>query len=311
MFQIMWYTSSKNFDLSNVRTLYDLLEQSTIPRSIPKVDYLLDSPILGNSKRVRAVSKPTPTCSLHPIDDRYVSTFYNERVDTYLEGVRGKKKFFEVGSIYKLRSSNSPRYELIKLVEKLDGVCVNSLIMKPIDNVETKIYSLSKTDCEYLNIPYQNGLQIFPPHLEIWEKVNNLDILHDPTKLGTYPIYEGNVINTVVIKISNVKYWHNDLVELPSVGLVTNNTINNIIITPSKDVKIEAPIFCKVITNVISENCDKDSIVDKNNCMFLLVDFHRSTYYGKKGNLCRGIDRDDVINSSFNELFTINVKKWD
>ena len=95
MFQIMWYTSSKNFDLSNVRTLYDLLEQSTIPRSTPKVDYLLDLPILGNSKRARTVSKPTPTCSLHPIDDRYVSTFYNERVDTYLEGVRGKKKIFE------------------------------------------------------------------------------------------------------------------------------------------------------------------------------------------------------------------------
>lgn len=53
-------------------------------------------------------------------------------------------------------------YKLIGVVNTLNGIQIDSYIMKQIDGPETTIFSLTKSDCKLLGIEYEEGLQLFP-----------------------------------------------------------------------------------------------------------------------------------------------------
>ena len=105
---------------------------------------------------------------------------------------------------------NGGKYEHIKTINSVDGVNMDSVVMKQIDGDKSTIFSLTKADCQKLNIPFSQGLQIFPKNMG-WNRVNDKKLVEekpshmefDSTNLSTYPVcYSDKLIHFIVIKLS-------------------------------------------------------------------------------------------------------------
>ena len=81
--------------------------------------------------------------------------------------------YFIVGNEYSLISPcpsefkpKERRFICKGIVNKLNDVIIDGVIMKRIDNSEDTIFSLTKEDCETLNIEYESGLQLYPMNMK-------------------------------------------------------------------------------------------------------------------------------------------------
>ena len=71
-------------------------------------------------------------------------------------------------------------YEMIGTVTEASGIPVDSVIMKQVDGYECTIYSLTKSDCEFLGIRYQKGLQLFPKGMQWRHTMERYHEIYDP-----------------------------------------------------------------------------------------------------------------------------------
>ena len=153
------------------------------------------------------------------LSNNFITPFFSDK----LKFIPPKKEeepnhFFENGEKYELSGISCedftmPKkvYELVKTINSVDGVKMDSVVMKQIDGDKSTIFSLTKADCQKLNIPFSQGLQIFPKNMG-WNKIDNnkklieqkpTNIEFDSTNLSTYPVcYNDKLIHFVVIKLS-------------------------------------------------------------------------------------------------------------
>ena len=110
-------------------------------------------------------------------------------------------------------------YELVAVHDKYDGININSLIVKQISGDQDKIFTLSKNDCEHIGIEYENGLQLFPKHLN-WRRVKDT-VPFDPKNLGTTPVSDiDNTIRYILLKLNGFKDYVDGYVVTPSGKLI-------------------------------------------------------------------------------------------
>ena len=136
---------------------------------------------------------------------------------------------FVIGENYALGGENiegfEQRYKLYNLVGMVDefaGAKVDSLIVKQIGGEQGNIYTISKNDCAFLGIEYQNGLQLFSKGLS-WKHVRNLPKF-DEHNLGTSPTSEiDNTIRYVVLKLKGFTDYSDGYVLSPSGKLIKEN----------------------------------------------------------------------------------------
>ena len=110
-------------------------------------------------------------------------------------------------------------YELVGIHDEYDGIALNSVIVKQVSGLKDKIYTLSKNDCDCMGIEYEEGLQLFPKHLN-WKRVKEV-VPFDKNNLGTTPLSDiDNTIRYVLLKVNGFKDYIDGYVMTPSGKLI-------------------------------------------------------------------------------------------
>lgn len=131
-------------------------------------------------------------------------------------------QIFDIGSNYILKgvecddfSMPSKEFQLLGIIDTLEGIKLDSLIMKQISGPTSTIFSLTKSDCKKIGIDFQQGLQLFPKNLN-WEKkvdetsevevITPAELEFSPTDMSTYPrCHIDETIRKFLIKITGFR----------------------------------------------------------------------------------------------------------
>jgi hypothetical protein len=182
------------------------------------------------------------------IDKAFIIPYYNqediaeverELSDTTVESSYVNAPFFERGKYYALITNGCDGfkaersiYELIMTLDFIKDIPMDSVVMKQVDGKEGKVFSLTKDDCEFLGIPFEEKLLLFPKKLG-WKKgypkgtklppQNHKDDIPlvetrysgnfhlNRLMAGNYPYnVRDRKIHTIYVRISNVSYCGND-----------------------------------------------------------------------------------------------------
>ena len=132
-------------------------------------------------------------------------------------------------------------YELVAVHDKYDGININSLIVKQISGDQDKIFTLSKNDCEHIGIEYENGLQLFPKHLN-WRRVKD-KVPFDSKNLGTTPVSDiDNTIRYILLKLNGFKDYADGYVVTPSGKLIKEKQFEDTLrITSNEPIVYQQP----------------------------------------------------------------------
>ena len=142
-------------------------------------------------------------------DDNGVEAIYAHELQSILDLNNNPKqleiKELVVGNNYYIENSFDKTminkvYELKHIVFKKN---IKYLVVKKAKGFDFPIFTLSSTLCEYLNIPFEEGLTVMPDNYD-WKQyyrpmVENLEF--NPKDLSTYPTQEG-YINFIIVKLS-------------------------------------------------------------------------------------------------------------
>ena len=144
---------------------------------------------------------------------------------------------FIVGENYALGGERvegfEQKYKLYNLVGMV-GTKVDALIVKQIGGEEGNIYTISKNDCAFLGIEYQNGLQLFSKNLS-WKHVRDIAEF-DEHNLATSPTSEiDNTIRYIVLKLKGFTDYSDGYVLSPSGKLVKESQFSQSVQVTTKE----------------------------------------------------------------------------
>ena len=225
------------------------------------------------------------------LNENFVKLFFSEQFSFSPDKHDENLKNFIIGNKYSLGGEDCDdfkmplkEYILIGEVSNVNGIDVDSLIMKQVSGNVNTIFSLTKSDCKLLNIDFESGLQLFPKNLN-WNKVsleetNDIDNF-DENNLSKYPTdYIDKTIRNIIIKISNCEYIPNlNLIKMQNKKYIKyDNFLNSLklkTIRPlygdgitSSNYRLNENINYRVITQLLG-NCTTNNIVDKNGDIYL------------------------------------------
>lgn len=256
--------------------------------------------------------------------------YSSEKVSRKEEIKPKQRDIFVVGNRYVLKGTEcegfdmySNIYELVKKYDTLNGVDFASLVMKPIDVKSTTVFTLTKQDCANLEIPFEEGLQLFPKDLG-WipfgeKEVKEIDLNreYDENDMSTYPVDmssktvmhiilrltgftqisrdkittpTGNVISTYDFTKSLLIRYENGVEPFPNKNNNNNWSIRGRIVTPS--------LFDHMPLNVIVHNPTHSIFVEIDT---IYKDFSNDKIYGIEPEFLVGKNIDDIINVSWEE----------
>lgn len=142
--------------------------------------------------------------------------------------------------LYELRGRECDDFEMpprvFSVVQKFDelaGVIVDGVVMKQVDGPDSSNYALTRLDCEFMNISYEPGLQIFSQgmnftHFDPTPEEEKVPIIRDITFyfkefLGCYDQYlkgtlgtranSGSIANLIQQYNISRKYRNEDVIE--------------------------------------------------------------------------------------------------
>lgn len=248
---------------------------------------------------------------LETINPNHIELFF----DPHKMGVKRKDEDFEKfakGKIFSLQgiecddfSMPKKEYEVIKHIDKVDGVNFGGVVVKQISGDNSTIFSLTKQDCKNLGIEFQPSLQIFPSNMDWREvKVNGKNKLRefDKNDFSTYPVIkESGLISEFVIAISPI-VPHSSFYTHYRVGNVRNvhyKKLDSVVLTPKSGYSHLFPPTLKGynITNWISGN--NDCFVNSQYTSFFII---RLSFNGVN------LDPSDIEGLSFNDIFDVKIQ---
>lgn len=263
------------------------------------------------------------------LSNHFITPFFSDKLKFFPPKKEEEpNRFFENGEKYELSGINCedftmPKkvYELVKTINSVDGVKMDSVVMKQIDGDKSTIFSLTKADCQKLNIPFSQGLQIFPKNMG-WNKIENnkklieqkpTNIEFDSTNLSTYPVcYNDKLIHFAVIKLSGFNVLNCNTMITPNghcvdireffttLKITTKRDIGNAHDFGNTFIQKNSCIKHKVVTSNISRCHRFSHLVDASGCIFIELSFE--TLYG---NMILGIHPSSFENLSFDDFFTV------
>ncbi len=132
-------------------------------------------------------------------------------------------------------------YELVGVHDEYDGIALNSVIVKQVGGYQGKIFTLSKHDCECMGIEYENGLQLFPKHLQ-WKRVKDV-VPFNKADLGTTPVSDiDNTVRYILLKLNGFKDYTDGYVVTPSGKLIKEDQFQKTLrITSDEPIVYERP----------------------------------------------------------------------
>ena len=262
------------------------------------------------------------------LSNNFITPFFSDKlkfIPTKQE--EEPNQFFENGGKYELSGISCedftmPKkvYEHIKTINSVDGVNMDSVVMKQIDGDKSTIFSLTKADCQKLNIPFSQGLQIFPKNMG-WNKVNDKKLGEekpshmefDSTNLSTYPVcYSDKLIHFIVIKLSGFDVVTPNTILTPHGHFVNiQDFFDTLKITTQRDIgnaddfgntfiRKHSLIRYKVITSNVSRCHRFSNLVDASGCIFIELSFET-----QHDNMILGIHPSSFENLSFDDFFTV------
>lgn len=275
------------------------------------------------------------------IDKRFIRPFISEKLiytpnkDGIIE--KGGKNifFFQVGEKYSLCGIScddfempTKEYKLIAIVDEINGIELDSVIMKQISGVKNTIFSLTKDDCRLLNIPFQNGLQLFPKNLNwvnnsLGVKEETEDVFFSEDNLSTYPIsFIDGTLRQITFEISNCKYnQKKDMVILPNgVNVSKSNLADNLFIKVMTDIdgdnissarfRIFENVFYRIITKHIS-TCKTNDIIDDNGNIYIELQLYKQQGNASQQMLTKdgliGIQPSKIKGKKLNDIFQVKL----
>lgn len=195
-------------------------------------------------------------------------------------------------------------YQLVAIHDKFDDVDINSIIVKQISGDNSKIFTLSKNDCQHIGIDYEQGLQLFPKDLK-WELVKDI-VPFNPHDLSTTPCSSiDNTIRDIVIKVKGFKDYRDGYIVTPNGKLIKEEHFRKTFRFKSNEplghVKGYVEIEIVYPKNVIFNH---GNFISEDDSIYIKLSFR-----GNKPHLIsEGINRHEVKGFDPNEYFLIS---WD
>ena len=257
----------------------------------------------------------------------------NEKAIRKAEVQRNK---FTIGNIYTLSGVEcddfempKKEYQLIDIVKNINGVTLDSVVMKQISGEQSTIFSLTKNDCRNLRIQFQQGLQLFPTNLNWIEKKTETQIVEpqviepsydehfNPTNLSTYPLcHIDNTVRHILVELSNFSYDHlNGVIILPSGDTVKKSVFNECLKIRTKrplygdnktsaNIQYDERINYRILTKEVG-NCTTNEVVDNNGNIYVELCLVKKTSNTPDGWI--GVDPRIFDNANFSSVFDVYV----
>lgn len=257
----------------------------------------------------------------------------NEKAIRKAEVQRNK---FTIGNIYTLSGVEcddfempKKEYQLIDIVKNINGVTLDSVVMKQISGEQSTIFSLTKNDCRNLRIQFQQGLQLFPTNLNWVEKETETQIVEpqviepsydecfNPTNLSTYPLcHIDNTVRHILVELSNFSYDHlNGVIILPSGDTVKKSVFNECLKIRTKrplygdnkssaNIQYGERINYRILTKEVGI-CTTNEIVDNNGKIYVELCLVKQTSNTPDGWI--GVDPRIFDNANFSSVFDVYV----
>lgn len=173
------------------------------------------------------------------------------------------KKTPQVGKLYSLQGEmcdgfDMPKkvYEAIAIINQVNGIEVNSIVMKQVDGEDTTIFSLTKSDCKTLGIDFQDGLQLFPQGME-WKNVETTtneekEAEYNSNDLSTYPCdYHTHKIKRMCCKLHGFSITNNGVLITPNGAMSMASFIHSLRIRTRRyisGIAHGAPLSNRIVT---------------------------------------------------------------
>lgn len=268
-----------------------------------------------------------------------IEPFLNNMVLAYANDFHEQN--MAIGKKYSLKGEecddfNMPTktYELIAIIDSVNGVDLNGVVMKQIAGNVGTIFSLTKNDCRLLNIEFQNNLQLFPKEFS-WQLVEEkmakcesngvFDYVND---LSKYPIdYYCHGIKHIMLKISNCQYYSqykekHCIIKLPNGNFISKTYNNNKLgltiktkcniagdsINYAYISKLEEIPF--VIKTSVFGKCVDNNVVDSDGNIYIELQLHKRKITNllsnnpKRDESVIGIDPNELENKTIHDVFS-------
>lgn len=225
------------------------------------------------------------------------------------------------GLLYKLSENSEDKYMFIDIVNTINEIEINSLIMKQVNESKTKIFTLTKSDCDFLGINFEPGLQLFPIKTKFIPEKNEF-IFNDffnHNDLSTYPCcIVDNTIKRIIIKLNDfiannknqlvwLKYPHTNIVGINIKPKINLKTYKDVILFNTNDVIKYNLIQYKYNNFQQNKPLTFNDYVDENCNLYLELLLERHYYNNITKAETVGINPDTLKNLRITDLFNINI----
>lgn len=238
----------------------------------------------------------------------YLSAYFN---DMLVDKKNNNEKLL-IGELYTINSSdvaiNNSIYEMIKIVNKVNGVKINSCVVKRINAKENDcIFSLTKSDCDLIGVDFQEKLELLPLNLD-WEIVNNNKFsgFFDENDLSTYPVeFKTKTLKGIIVKIDMGKLLENEAEfseQYRKYNADLEFKLNDNALYNGQPLSHYFNIKYSVMTNKISLNKSPyDNLIDLDGCIYVEIVF------SSKKNDEIGIIPQIIKNKSINDIIISEI----
>lgn len=187
------------------------------------------------------------------------------------------------------------------ILKDVGGICVDSAIMKQVSGNDSTIFSLTKVDCKYLGIDFEDKLQLFPLSLN-WKLESECDeVAFDESNLATYrPSPIDGTIHQMHVILKNVLPSHSS----PDKIITPNGTcisLNQFLSTLKFSFKFN--IAVKRSFPIVAKACSIEkngNIIDERG-LHLMLFFSNQDVKGIEPSLFEGKCIDDIFNVTWVE----------
>lgn len=220
-------------------------------------------------------------------------------------------------------------YNLVGMVDEFAGTKVDALIVKQIGGEEGNIYTISKNDCAFLGIEYQNGLQLFSKNLS-WKHIRNV-VEFDEHNLATSPTSEiDNTIRYIVLKLKGFTDYSDGYVLSPSGKLVKESQFSQSIQVTTKEpvvygnghiIQDKYPLRA-FVTHPTSKLFNHGNFISSEDEVFILIELieNNNVYissnsvdgsFGVDPRYFEGLDPNEYFEISWDELGCLTVDEYE
>ena len=197
-------------------------------------------------------------------------------------------------------------------MDETDDMALNSVIVKEITPHRGTLHTLSKNDCEWLGVEFENGLQLMPKSLD-W-KPYEAEVEFDPNDLSTTHTFNSTrTISHVLLKVNGFQSCHNSMILTPNGRVIRETDFKNSLVVKNNiplvylNTKME-DIGSKLryeVSIIEGERYSRSNILTDDNSLYLLVSFEMFTANIQDA---IGIDKDYLKGISPSDFFSVS---WD